>query len=321
MSLSLRELGADRYAHLVLPKTAALWGGTRATPAYIEDNLELARSAWGKRHFRTFGCYDGEQLTASFKRYERTLWYEDSQLRAMGIGAVYTPDEYRGRGYASAMFGLELDAEKIAGTDIMYLFSDIAPTFYEAFGFVALPSRAFSLRADTLPHERLQVSSFQDRDWNEITTCFGENERERSWHFERTALFWSWLRVRMRQGGEHPTASPTNLLVRDKAGVLAYVLGARMLKCDAFVLDELGFRDGAGAAILPTMLRCAAGDLRRVTGWLPPQPARAFLKRASVRPRRDAIFMAVPLSHAGKRWLEIARERSSGDALWPLDHV
>jgi predicted N-acetyltransferase YhbS len=319
--MRLEPLDAHAYVRSVLPLTAALWAGERSFDRYVEHTLEIATSGYARRHYRTMGFYDGDALVASFKRYERTLMHDGERLNAAGIGAVYTPPAYRGRGYASAMLATELDRSRDAGVDVAFLFSDIRPGFYEAIGFRQLPSRSISLRSDTLSPARIEVARLEERDWTGVARCFEISERRRSWSFVRTPLVWSWLRLRMRHGSEHPGGVETNLVVRRGRAIAAYVLGVRAPQHDAFVLDEFGFCDAEAAQLVPALLRSAAGDLRRVTGWLPPEFARAMLPRAAVRKRSSAIFMAAGLSAAGKRWLELASAPSAGDGVWSTDHI
>ena len=63
---------------------------------------------------------------------------------------------------ATAMLAAFLDAELANGTDLAYLFSDIRPSFYQTLGFVKVPSRAFTLRADALTTERARLVALDD---------------------------------------------------------------------------------------------------------------------------------------------------------------
>lgn len=319
--MKLQRLDPDVYAQEVLPLTAELWAGRRDFERYVAHTLELAQSGYGRRHFSTMGLYEGGKLVASFKRYERSMHVGRSRLRAMGIGAVYTPPDLRGRGYASAMIAMALDAARSEGFDAAFLFSDIHPQFYTTLGFTRLPSRSMSLRADSLDDRRIEVRAVEESDWSGIRRCFELGDRLRPWSFARTPLVWEFVRLRLRQGGEHASGVPTQLLVRLGRGIAAYVLGVRAPEHDAFILDECGFADrGAGELIAP-LLRSAAGDLRRVVGWLPPDFVRERLPRASVRKRTDAIFMGAALSPLGTQWLDLATAPSPGDGAWNTDHI
>ena len=319
--MKLIALDAQTYAREVLPLTAELWAGRRDFERYVAQTLEIAHSGYGRRHYRTIGLSDGERLISSFKRYDRGVHVGAQRLRAMGIGAVYTPPEFRGRGYASAMLALALDGARAEGYDVAYLFSDIRPQFYEDIGFTRLPSRAISMRADNLPNDRIEVHRLEEGDWTAVRRCFELGDRIRPWAFVRTPLVWELIRLRMRQGSEHPVGVQTNLVVRRGRAVAAYVLGVRAPEHDAFLLDEFGFADSQAAGLIAPLLRGAAGDLRRIAGWLPPEFARERLPRASVRRRTDAIFMGAGLSNAGKNWLLLAAAQSPGDGVWSTDHI
>lgn len=319
--MKLVLLDAQTYAREVLPHTAELWAGRRDFERYVAQTLEIAQSGYGRRHFRTIGFYDGDQLVSSFKRYERGIHMGAQRLRAFGIGAVYTPPELRGRGYASAMLATALDTARADGYDAAYLFSDIRPQFYEEIGFSTFPSRAMSLRADNLPNDRIEVKRLEESDWTSVRRCFELGDRTRPWAFVRTPLVWEFIRLKLRQGAEHPVGVETNLVVRRGRAVAAYVLGVRAPEHDAYLLDEFGFADAGAAQLVGPLLRSAAGDLRRVAGWLPPEFARERLPRASVRRRSDAIFMGAGLSNAGKTWLQLASAQSSGDGVWNTDHI
>ncbi|HUA08577.1 MAG TPA: GNAT family N-acetyltransferase [Candidatus Acidoferrales bacterium] len=318
--MNLKPIDFETYAAEVLPLTAELWAGDRTQERYVEQNGELAHCGYGRRHFRLIGLYDGKRLVASFKRYERTVREGSQRLRTVGFGAVFTPPQYRGRGYASAMLAMELDRALADGFDAGFLFSDIRPQFYAQLGFVALPSRSMSLRADGLPTTRVEVARLEDRDWVGVQRCFELGEHHRNWAFVRTPLVWEWLRLRMRQRSEHPGSIETNLVVRRRRAIAAYVLGGRAPEHDAFILDEFGFADAEAATLIPALLRAAAGDLRRVTGWLPVESHREALPHAAVRKRTQAIFMVAPLSLAAKRWTKLAAQ-AKHDGVWSSDHV
>ncbi|HTX59921.1 MAG TPA: GNAT family N-acetyltransferase [Verrucomicrobiae bacterium] len=318
--MQLQELAARTYARDVLPQTAELWAGRRDLDTYVAHTVALARSGYGRKHYRTYGFFDGQLLVASFKRHERLAHDGPRRLRAFGIGAVFTPAPYRGRGYASAMLASALDRARSEGYDLAYLFSDIHPQFYEALGFVELPSREFSLRADSLPKRRIEVARLEERDWSGLRRCFDLCERRRTFGFTRTPLVWEGQRLRRLQIASSLSGAETNLVVRRGRGVAAYVLGVREPGRDAYVVDEFGFADDEAAGVVPALLRSAAGDLRRLVGWLPPSGTRELLPRGSVRRRKGAILMMAPLSKEGLALVKTA-SRATSDFSWETDHI
>lgn len=319
--VELKEIAPDAYAREVLPMTAELWAGRRDLDTYVSQTLAIARSGYGRRHYRTLGLFDGKVTVATFKRYERVVHDGPRRLRALGIGAVFTPEKYRGRGYASVMLGHALDQARADGYDLAYLFSDIRPQFYQPLGFKSLASREISLRADTLGKRRLEVVRLEDGDWSGVRRCFELCSRLQGFGFTRTPLVWEWLRLRMAQFSDHKYGQQTNLVARRGRGIAAYVLGVRAPERDAYLVDEFGFADAEAAELIPALLRAAAGDLRRIVGWLPPAGARELLPRGSVRKRKTATLMAAPLSPDGVRLLKSAALPGTSDFCWATDHI
>jgi GNAT superfamily N-acetyltransferase len=321
MSESLTAIAPEAYAQRILPLTAPLWANGRTFDAYVSQTLELARGEYGKKHYQTLGLQVGKNIVASFKRYERLAWLRANRLAGIGIGAVFTPPEYRGRGYASSMLAMALDNARTQRFDFAYLFSDIHPQFYKTLGFVELPSRLISFRADSLSQKRLDVATLSPKDWPAVRRCFDATQARRDWGFERGPAFWKWLQTRIGHGSEHVRGRAARLVVRRGRTIAAYVLGQREPVHDAYVLDEFGFASEKDRELVAPLLRAAAGDLRRITGWLPPDSVRNLLPRGSVRKRKDAILMIAPLSSRGKSFLERAKATGAADGVWSTDHI
>jgi GNAT superfamily N-acetyltransferase len=316
----LREIPSGTYAREVLPLTAPLWSGRRSFEQYVAQTLQAAQSRYGRRHYRTVGLYDGSTCVSSFKRYERTLHHGATRAPAIGFGAVFTPLEYRGRGYASVMLAAALDEARAGGFEVAYLFSDIRPQFYAAIGFRACACRQFSLDVATLPATRLDLANLSSQHWAGIRRLFDLSERGREAGFLRNAAVWESIATRLRHSSENPDGNAVNLVARQGNAIAAYVLGARLPRRDAYVLDEFAVVGKHAATVLPALLRAAAGDLRRITGWLPPGNARRLLPKPTLRKRRNAIFMMAALRPQGRRLVE-AVLASGDDFGWATDHV
>jgi hypothetical protein len=133
---------------------------------------------------------------------------------------------------------------------------------------------------------------------------------------------WDWLRKRLTHDSQrHSGAQEVNLAVRKGRSVCAYVIGRREPRHDAYVVEELAYADDASRALVPPLLRAAAGDLRRIVGWLPPAPARGVLPRGSVRKRSDAIWMIASLTSGGNAFLKCALAATNADGVWSLDRI
>ncbi len=320
--LELTTIPTADYARDVLPHSSKIWGQGRSLDEYVEDFSAVAASAYGKTRFRTLGLRVDGSIVVSCKRYERDIRCGERELRAVGIGAVFTPAELRGRGYASAMIGMLLDRERDAGADIAYLFSDIHPAFYERLGFIALPSRTISLRADMLATTRLDIAAADDADWSAIRRCFDALDSRRAFSFKRTPLIWEWLRTAARAnraGGQRVA-----LIARHARTARAYVLGRRLPKIDAFALDEFGYTGDEGFDAVAPLVRSAAGDLRKITGWLPPDVARPALPRGAVKKRKQSVAMIALLSGPARTaWRQngAAILADDADRCWSTDHI
>ena len=322
-SVQIETIATERYVRDVLPESYALWSGGRSFEQYADDFRAVALSTYGKRRPFTVGLRENGAIVCSCKNYDREIRYDDLALRATGIGAVWTPPALRGRGYASAMIGALLDAERDAGRDVAFLYSDIHPAFYARLGFVQLPSRAFTVRADLLDGSHAGGEPLEPGDWAAVRRCFEALDRTRAWSFRRTPLVWDWMR---RRWNEPPPTGTQNvqLVVRRSRGIAAYAFGRRVWREDTFVVDDFAFDGDDGRARIGALLRAGAGDLRRAAGWLPPAGAREILPRGSVRARKDAILMIVPLSPLARAWwarVGPATLESRADAAWAADHV
>ena len=221
------------------------------------------------------------------------------------------------------MLGAFLDAERAAGTDLAFLFSDIHPAFYERLGFVALPSRLLALRTSSLPSERIDSQTVADADWAGVRRCFEMQERRRAFWMRRTPLVWEWMRLRV-ESPEDPNVQLVHLACRRGRSVVAYVMGRRAPRLDTFVLDEYAYADDEARALIAPLTRNAAGDLAKVAGWLPPDGAREALPAGAVRPRKNGITMIAPLSRSARAAWKAAAKRvgtQRGDVVWSTDRV
>jgi GNAT superfamily N-acetyltransferase len=319
--VQLTTIASADYARDVLPQSRSLWAQGRSHEEYVADFNAIASSGYGKRRFRTIGLRIDGAIVVSCKRYEREVRCGERIMRAVGIGAVFTPEHLRGRGYASALIGALLDSERAAGTELAYLFSDIHPVFYERLGFITLPSRSIRLRADALPATRLTIATVADGDWSGIRRCYDALDRTRPLALRRTPLLWEWLRT---AASNDRTGTRVALVVRRARSVEGYVFGRRFPKLDTFVIDEFGYTGEHGLTTIAPLIRSAAGDLRTVSGWLPPDGARPALPRGAVRNRKDGVTMIAPLSAPARAaWRRNASAILADDAdrCWSTDHI
>ncbi len=313
-------LSAADYEREVLPYSHAEWGAGRTFDEHVADIENVAQSRFGRQRKHLIGLESGGGIAASLKLYARTLRWGDRTLRATGAGALFTLPHLRGRGFATMLLAAVLDQERAAGRDFVFVFSDIGTAFYEALGFCALPSRTISFGTDALEPVRSEMGVLQEEDWKGVAACHNALARYQPWAFTRTPAVWEWLRARRERRVAGP--QPVALVTRSGERIRAYVTGRRDAEHDCFILEDFGFAGMASVGALHHLIGAAAGDLRRVRGWLPPAVARAGLPRGLVASRRRGIALALALSPAGREW--VAKASAPGracDPLWSEDLV
>ena len=122
----------------------------KALPKDMDGVFLMGKDAWGK------GEKDSEYLAScrNSSKYKEGEWFllEDEERGAVsslivyglskdtaGIGSIATTPEKRGNGCAAKLIGNVVEALDRGGMRVVFLFSDIAPRYYERFGFAALP--------------------------------------------------------------------------------------------------------------------------------------------------------------------------------------
>lgn len=141
-----RALIAEATRH-----THALWSGGRSLAehtAYTLEQLDLA----GPELLHYVGLTDETGLVASAKRYGLAIAAPDGRaLPAVGIGAVFTREDARGRGHAAALVREILREARDAGAAAAWLHAEIDPAYYARLGFIELPGRSYRAPAAALP--------------------------------------------------------------------------------------------------------------------------------------------------------------------------
>lgn len=106
-----------------------VWHRGRTFAQYCEDNRK--EEAYGTRYV----IENNKEIVSSliFLRFP-----SEGARRRFGIGSLVTPQRHRNKGYATEMLKHCL-RQVNPETDIVLLYSDIAPTFYEKLHFRILP--------------------------------------------------------------------------------------------------------------------------------------------------------------------------------------
>ena len=122
----------ERIQDLTFP----IWNEGLTRPAYSQWNEAQMRTAWGRNRLHRVALIDDAgAVLASMKRYRFDVRYDGEVMPMLGVGAVFTPTELRGRGYAPAIMERVIAEEAAKGTPVAALFSEIGAYYYTRSGF------------------------------------------------------------------------------------------------------------------------------------------------------------------------------------------
>src|ERR687891_2504147 len=83
----------------ILARTHPIWADGLTPHAYARYNDAQMRTAWGTERLRRYALVDdGGRLLTTAKRYDLTVRLDGCEIAAVGIGALFTPEEERGNG-------------------------------------------------------------------------------------------------------------------------------------------------------------------------------------------------------------------------------
>lgn len=140
----------------ILKETHRIWSGGLTFYAYLDYLERQTSSPWGRRNLSmralqmpgATGLAEG--IVTSCKTYNltlraRSLAGQPRHLNFVGLGAIYTPEAHRGKGYARTLLDLLKEEAWAQGRDGMLLFSDIGSDFYGSCGFLEMSAATFTL--------------------------------------------------------------------------------------------------------------------------------------------------------------------------------
>ncbi len=127
----------DVLLEQIFDLTYPTWHEGLSREAYARWNTAQARTPWGRRHLQRVALVDDRgELLASAKRYRYDVRLNGHAGWICGLGALFTPPDRRGCGYAAALIERLLERERAEGALAAALFSEIGAAFYERLGFV-----------------------------------------------------------------------------------------------------------------------------------------------------------------------------------------
>jgi GNAT superfamily N-acetyltransferase len=277
----------DAILDEIIDATFPLWHDGLPRDAYARLNAAQMRTSWGGRHLHRVALVDDRgRLLASAKRYRLHATLGGRATRVCGIGAVFTPVERRGRGYASELVERLVADERDQGAEVALLFSAIEPSFYERLQFQPVPLDEVTLtvaRKDGAP--AMLVRAGTESDLPALAAMHQVRSSPSRFALVRDPAFIGYVlaRKRMRAGlGPAGVRYVEFHVAEEGASAVAYVvLSIGEL---GWTLDEAGDRDPAGAR-LGALLQVL---LAREPSVRPPV-IRAWWPRAFALPPQMAI--------------------------------
>ena len=273
---------ADGPLHeTILDQTWSLWNDGLTRARYGRYNAAQMRTRWGSRHLSRLALVEGDQVLASAKRYDLTAMLDGGPVPVVGVGAVFTPPELRGRGYGRAVVGAMLDRAREDGAALALLFSEIGPSYYERLGFAPVPLVPCELhvrRSAGAPAIAIRTGEESDLAAIADIHAYRAGAFRFALRYDPDWLQYSVAKRRLFSGLGPAGARHFELLVTEEGGrAVAWVM--LHVECgpggaERWTVESCGDRDPAGArvgAMLQAMLaRAPASPPSQILAWWPP---------------------------------------------------
>jgi len=236
----------------ILDYTFTVWheGLTRA--AYGRWNAAQLRTPWAQRHLRRVALVseDGTLLsTAKHYRFDVRLRGRDGWMQ--GLGAVFTPPDQRGRGYAARLVGELVQQAQREGALLAGLFSEIGAPFYERLGFRVVPFDEVTVNVSTKRGTpAMLVRSGEERDLEAVAAMHATRSQGVPFALRRDSslIQYALARKRLLAGLGPPGLRQVEFFVAEEgASAVAYVILSE--NANGWTLEEAGDRDPAGARL------------------------------------------------------------------------
>jgi hypothetical protein len=215
----------------------------------------------------------------------------------LGIGAVFTPPQLRGRGHAPALIERVIAEESAAGTPVATLFSEIGAEYYTKSGFESVPLDEVRL---TIAHKdgapAMLVRSGTDADLPALAAMHGVRAAESRFTLLRTPelIQYSIAKKRLLAGLGPLGKRQTEFFVAEE-GLMPVAYLVMSVDERGWFIEEAGDRDPSAARLggmLQVLLAREPSERRpTIRAWWPaafPVPPQVTI--AERKPAAD-IFM------------------------------
>jgi predicted N-acetyltransferase YhbS len=292
----------------ILDESHRIWSDGLSRRDYGRYNAMQLRTPWGGRHLRRMLLVDDNgEVLSSAKQYDLVVRLDGRSVRAMGIGAVFTPEASRGRGYARALLDRMIEKAAAVGAELALLFSEIDPDYYASAGFEPVPRRELTIR--TLEGSRpgapmILVRAGEERDLGAVAALARRMTEPYRFAVEQTDDYvrFGLTRKRLLAGLLPPDLLNVEFFIAEEgAGAVAFVI--LTVTPEDIILEMCGDRDPAGArvgAMLQVLRARTPSEVRPALltflppRWLPPQleieSSEEVREVLMVRPLRDGLL-------------------------------
>lgn len=286
----------------ILDHTYTVWHEGLTRPAYGQWNAAQMRTAWGRTNLRRVALVSGDgTLLSTAKHYRFDVRLRGVEGWMWGLGAVFTPPDRRGRGYATELIErLVLQAQR-DGALMAGLFSEIGAPYYERLGFRVVPFDEVTVEVTRKGGSpAMLVRSGEERDLEALAAMHAVRAEGAPFALRRDASLVHHMlaRKRLLAGLGPPGLRQVEFFVAEEgAAAVAYVILSE--NANGWTLEEAGDRDPAGArlgAILQVLVaREPSHRTPLIRAWwpraLPVPPQLALTDRGGARD----LFMVRPL--------------------------
>ncbi len=174
------------------------WGMGK-TPAQVTERFLHLKNSSPSELVTMAALLDPDgNVATSLKRYKLELASPSGNLKTIGIGAVFTKEEFRNRGFAEILIRNILSEAKSDGFKTAILFSDIGTKYYSKFGFQTFHDLRWVADAKyLLKTSPLQVRTAETKDIEKLMTWYEASFSKNQLRYLReTPEMWNLLRHR-----------------------------------------------------------------------------------------------------------------------------
>lgn len=289
----------------ILDSSYPLWGDGLSRKRYQQYNSGQLTTRWARANLERVALVDRGELLSSAKRYTLDLSIDGRRVRALGLGAVFTPPDVRGRGHARTLIDRMVAAAERDGLDAALLFSEIGPDYYARCGFSVVARETLGLEVSRLKGAPgIVARTGEPRDLPFIAAMDAGLAVRYRLHVRRSPewIEYGIVKKRLIAGLGPGGAREVLFVVAEEGGrAVAYVLVAAA--GDRWTIEECGDRDPSGArvgALLQALLaREPASEPPALAAWLPEgwlPPQLSIVSRAAA----EQVMMMRPLTRAAR---------------------